>query len=277
MGKSVFEMNREELQEYNENKLERFKELFQTTNLPVDEIYERIGVSKGDASYRYIAGSRKRLRLSAKNRPVRTVIEPENRNISLCLKCTECEEYEYLRFNKKGDMNCFLYCKMNKEYVEWSNWYVQKDGYAYSTKPIVNGKKQFFHTLFKKDKNMVIDHKNGDRTDNRLKNLREVSSSENSQNIHLLWKDKRIVSKFPGVYWNRKRECWVSQARKFGKNNPNSEVIRKEGFKTEYEAYDFYIKALHEMGREVNTQTDAYKDYLKWKSKKQQATLNKFI
>ena len=65
--KNIFEMDSEELQEYNESKLLEFKELFLTTDLEVDEIYNRIGVSKGGITYRYINGSRKAHGLSAKS------------------------------------------------------------------------------------------------------------------------------------------------------------------------------------------------------------------
>ena len=36
--KNIFEMNREELADYNQNKLIEFKDLFLNTDLPVDEI-----------------------------------------------------------------------------------------------------------------------------------------------------------------------------------------------------------------------------------------------
>ena len=68
--KNIFEMNREELLEYNKSKLMEFKELFLTTDLSVDEIYKKIGVSKNDSTYRYINGSRKTHGLTAKNRKV---------------------------------------------------------------------------------------------------------------------------------------------------------------------------------------------------------------
>lgn len=194
---------------------------------------------------------------------------------TLCKYCDECRDLEYIRFDRKGNLQCFQYCKCGAEEVKLSEWYIQKDGYAYSTSRI-DGRKIFYHVLFKKDENMVIDHVNGDRTDNRLRNLREVTSSENSQNLHLLWKDKRKTSKFPGVYWNKKRECWICQARKHKANHPNSIHVKKEGFKTEYEAFDYYIAILKGMGRTINTETEQYKDYLKWKGEQQQVTLDVF-
>ena len=68
--KNIFEMDRDELQQYNENKLIEFKELFLTTDLPVDEIYDKIGVGKNDPTYRYINGMRKTLGLSVNNRNI---------------------------------------------------------------------------------------------------------------------------------------------------------------------------------------------------------------
>lgn len=194
---------------------------------------------------------------------------------TLCKYCNNCEDFEYVRFDRNGNLQCFQYCKAGAEQVKLSEWYIQKDGYAYSTGKI-NGKKQFYHTLFKKDEDMIIDHISGDRTDNRLRMLREISPSENSQN-NILWKHKRVTSKYPGVYWNRHDECWMCIARKYKQNNPNHIRLQKQGFNSEEEAFECYIKFLKELGREVNTETDAYKDYLKWKGEKQQSTLEAFI
>lgn len=197
---------------------------------------------------------------------------------TLCQHCDNgCQDYEYLRFDRNGNLQSFQYCQAGADTVKITEWYIQKDGYAYSTTRI-NGQKTFYHTLFKKDKNKVIDHVNGDRTDNRFRNLREVSASENSQNIHVLWKDKRMTSKFPGVYYNRKEDCWMCQARKHKINHPDTKHFKKGGFKTEYEAFECYINILKEWGREVNTETDVYKDYLKWKGEvRDQVTLEAFV
>jgi hypothetical protein len=52
----------------------------------------------------------------------------------------------------------------------------------------------------------VIDHINRKRLDNRRKNLRSVSYSVNAQN-----RDKwtGFTSRFRGVYWEKKRKCWI--------------------------------------------------------------------
>ena len=68
--KEIFDMNPVELADYKEAKLMEFKELFLTTDMPVDEIYKKIGVSIRDPVGRYINGSRKRVGCSAKDRNV---------------------------------------------------------------------------------------------------------------------------------------------------------------------------------------------------------------
>ena len=53
-----------------------------------------------------------------------------------------------------------------------------------------------------------IDHINGDRQDNRIENLREVSDVDNAKNSA-----KRKTGKSPhiGVYWKPKIQRWVAQ------------------------------------------------------------------
>jgi hypothetical protein len=54
-----------------------------------------------------------------------------------------------------------------------------------------------------------IDHINGDRLDNRISNLREVTKQENNQN--LLKAQKNNKSNFLGVSWNPKGKKWRAQ------------------------------------------------------------------
>ena len=58
--------------------------------------------------------------------------------------------------------------------------------------------------------------------------------------------------------------------------NPNSIHIKKDGFDSEYEAFECYLDILKEMGREINTETEVYKDYLEWKNEPKQVTLEVF-
>lgn len=68
--KDDFMLNQQELKKYNEIKLMEFKELFLTTDMPVDEIYSKIGVTKNSPTFRFINAHRKQQGLSAKTREV---------------------------------------------------------------------------------------------------------------------------------------------------------------------------------------------------------------
>lgn len=60
-----------------------------------------------------------------------------------------------------------------------------------------------------------IDHINGFRDDNRIKNLRCVSRAENLRNQKTR---KGNTSGVMGVYWNKKRKVWSAQISIEGKN-----------------------------------------------------------
>jgi len=56
-----------------------------------------------------------------------------------------------------------------------------------------------------------IDHINGDRTDNRIENLRDVAPSENQKNMKL---NARNTSGYVGVSFNKNTGKWVSRGHK---------------------------------------------------------------
>ena len=65
-----------------------------------------------------------------------------------------------------------------------------------------------------------IDHLNGDRHDNRIENLRECTSSENSLNKYLPWESNE-ETQIPGVYLEHKNrrasfKSWIRDRRFFG-------------------------------------------------------------
>lgn len=79
-----------------------------------------------------------------------------------------------------------------------------------------------------------VDHINGDRSDNRLANLRECTNAENSQNAGTRVNN---TSGLMGIHWCNTRRRWVAQIRQNGK-------IRGLGrFSSREEAQAAYISA----------------------------------
>jgi len=60
--------------------------------------------------------------------------------------------------------------------------------------------------------NLVVDHVNNIKTDNRLGNLQVVSQRYNSTK-----NKKEGTSKYPGVYWHSKEKKWMAAIRINGK------------------------------------------------------------
>ena len=59
-----------------------------------------------------------------------------------------------------------------------------------------------------------VDHINGDRSDNRIENLRAATRSENQCNRNALANN---TSGYPGVSWHKKSKAWVVRVMKNGK------------------------------------------------------------
>lgn len=59
-----------------------------------------------------------------------------------------------------------------------------------------------------------IDHINGDKTDNRLANLREVTRQGNNRNMS---RRKDNTSGITGVSWDRARQLWVARIKHNGR------------------------------------------------------------
>lgn len=115
----------------------------------------------------------------------------------------------------KDDYGCYILTNKNvKVYLDekhWqkinrNKWYIDKNGYVYSR---INYKNQRIHRFIvenieKKElsKNQVIDHINHNRLDNRIENLRIVSSSENNHNRK---KRENTSSKYIGISLEKNR------------------------------------------------------------------------
>jgi hypothetical protein len=81
----------------------------------------------------------------------------------------------------------------------------------------------------------VIDHISGDKLDNRLENLKQVNNRENTVKGNTT---KGRSSKYVGVHWHKKNQCWVTQIML------NSRPNYLGSFKTELEAHEAYQNKL---------------------------------
>ncbi len=108
----------------------------------------------------------------------------------------------------------------NKDYLELSkyNWYLKIDKKwkhnQYAVRFEVthkNGKRKtksyrMHRQILNASKGILCDHKNGSGLDNRRKNLRLCSFSENSQSCRSHKSSK--TSKYKGVYWHKDKNKW---------------------------------------------------------------------
>jgi hypothetical protein len=86
-----------------------------------------------------------------------------------------------------------------------------------------------------------IDHINGERSDNRLCNLREATNSQNQQNKKRAMKNSK--SGVLGVFWDKERSAFRAEIRLNGKGK----FLGR--FKTAEEASEVYLaykRQLHE-------------------------------
>lgn len=111
-------------------------------------------------------------------------------------------------------------------------WYLDRSGHVRSTnRPYI-----FLHHLIngKPSKGLQIDHRNGNRLDNRKSNLRNATRRQNNANSR---KYKNNVSGFKGVYWNQERREWQACI------NENGVKTRLGCFVSPIEAARAYDKA----------------------------------
>ena len=79
-----------------------------------------------------------------------------------------------------------------------------------------------------------IDHINGDRSDNRICNLRECTRAQNQQNMMA---PAKKYGSLVGASWNKLQKAWVSSIRSKGFQHYLGQ------FETEQEAHNAYLSA----------------------------------
>jgi|tagenome__1003787_1003787.scaffolds.fasta_scaffold19015510_1 hypothetical protein len=99
----------------------------------------------------------------------------------------------------------FVIDRVDLELVSQYNWYHDSGGYPHST-----SKQDFrLHNLLA---GYGVDHRNGNKLDNRRKNLRPATQAQNGQNV------RTAKGAYRGVYWDGRGEgAWYGQVKHQGK------------------------------------------------------------
>src|SRR5690625_2272923 len=107
-------------------------------------------------------------------------------------------------------------------------------GYAISRSKKLNSKTKYtyMHRLINKTPNeLITDHVNGNKLDNRKCNLRSVTVQQNAMNKN---KTRKRTSEYKGVYWDPINKKWTSRIYVNGKPKQIG------GFKDEKDAANAY-------------------------------------
>lgn len=94
----------------------------------------------------------------------------------------------------------------------------------------------FFNHKLDGTMGLVINHINGNKSDNRADNIEVITQRENVQKHHI--KTKK-TSQYVGVYFDKQRKKWSATI------NIKDKQFALGRFKTEIEAYDAYINKIN--------------------------------
>lgn len=154
-------------------------------------------------------------------------------------------DYTFLRSNKGEvaviDANMLSLLESQIDLVN-SKMIVNKKGYFQLTS-ILNGEfdgDELHSLLFHKcPPNLLIDHINGDKLDNRSENIRFVTNQQSVVNTSA--KSTSKYSKYKGVTFDKSRNKWMTSMELNGKN------LFIKRFETELEAAKYYDKKAYEI------------------------------
>jgi hypothetical protein len=98
----------------------------------------------------------------------------------------------------------------NEDYHHYLNhpWSVHRKGYLISNTRKPKDGLRFHRLIVKVKPGQLVDHKNGNRLDNRKRNLRICN---NSQNLANRGPQKNNTSGYKGVTWSKQRKKWIAQ------------------------------------------------------------------
>lgn len=104
----------------------------------------------------------------------------------------------------------------DQDYKELNKYSWCLNGGGYASRRINTHKSLLMHRYLKDTpKGMETDHINGNKLDNRRKNLRNVTHSQNQLHNRI---PRNNTSGVKGVTWDKKNKMWQSQIKFGGKN-----------------------------------------------------------
>lgn len=117
------------------------------------------------------------------------------------------EKEDYFIFYTSKD-EPFVVDKCDFEKVHKVCWCKNNSGYLTGCNAEEGGTLLLQRYLLDCPNNMVVDHKDGDRANNRRSNLRICTNSENRINKGII---STNTSGHTGIYWNKSRRKWIAQ------------------------------------------------------------------
>lgn len=112
--------------------------------------------------------------------------------------------------NKKKQKFTVLYDEEDTELLAQYTWHITH-GYAATNGRRPDGSRfmlSIHRRIMEPPDGMQVDHRNGDKLDNRKANLRICTSAENTRNQNV---SKANSSGFKGVYWSRNAKKFAAQ------------------------------------------------------------------
>lgn len=171
-------------------------------------------------------------------------------NIKLWELCMDEDDSDYVYPYYKGYITKDKYFKcslIDREIVEDYTWHIDSSGYV-ATK--INNKNVYMHNLLVGE--ILVDHINKIRTDNRRCNLRKCTSQENNRNRS---KAKNNTSGIIGVSWKQKSNKWRAYIVIDGRQKHLGEYsVKEHGIKAR-------LKAEAEWFGDYSPQRNLFKEY----------------
>lgn len=147
-----------------------------------------------------------------------------------------------------GDITIVDY--QDKSLVQSHSWSLNRYGHVRTN---YGGKEIYLARLLMDSPAFIVDHRSGNKLDNRRSNLRLATSAQNAQNRK---KRDRSSSAYIGVYWHKGRGQWHARIRS------KQAKIRNLGFfDDEHDAAEAFNKAAKEIYGDFANLNEINRDY----------------